>query len=788
MSLASEPGGFSALVGPRADLDLVLDLLGYADEARTLGEVLARTTERLASAAGAWAALGLALSPADSVDAAPSGWLPPGAVVDLVRRVRPSIAEAAWIGPSGAPCLRAQAALVAAESAASGDRCLWLLHRAVDFAVALILFQPATARGRATDEALRDLLAAVVDRHLKAVRQRRRLERAAALSHVLEELASHLDVDRTFATIAERARDLLGADSAFLAEFDEARRTMRVRVSLGLHDEVLRHGVVEIGQGLAGAAALSRRVMWTHDYMSDTGFAHTSEADASVRREGLRSMLVAPLQAGDRLLGILGVTNHRAIDFGDDDRELIKHLADGAAVALENARLYVEQAALVSRLRSLNEQARQQNDAARRSQLIHDQLSELVLQGRSVDEIAGRLSSLIGNPVVVLGPYLNRIAGSDPEDAREAPDRFAVLRSSPAIRAEVERLATERRPVHLAPDARLGLSHSLLIAPILSGPDLLGYGVVIEAERTFSPLDFQALEQAAMVFALELTRERFVEEAEHRLRGDFLHDLIASNVDDGTIVQRARRLGHDLALPQLLLATALDESNDLADDPSRPDRADRVGRLERALRTSLRQRGLMAQTSVVAGRVISLVALPSHAAHADAIRPLLETIVTDLAAYLAPRTASIGVGRVRRGPAELRQTYHEALQALTGSQRLGGSGKVAEYDRLGVERLLTQLMEDRALDGFVDDVLGPLMAYDGAHGSDLVVTLDTFLRSACRQRATADALGIHVNSLHYRLQRIQEVGGVDLEDAEVRLNLQLALRARLVLRTTREEP
>jgi DNA-binding PucR family transcriptional regulator len=344
-------------------------------------------------------------------------------------------------------------------------------------------------------------------------------------------------------------------------------------------------------------------------------------------------------------------------------------------------------------------------------------------------------------------------------------------------------LATERRPVHLAPDPNLGLPDSLLLAPILAGPDLLGYVLVVEAERTFAPLDFQALEQAATVFALELTRERYMDEVERRLRGDFIHDLIAATFDRQTVVARASRLGHDLALPQLVLVAAVDGS-DVPADASRQESGERTMRLERALRTSLRQRGLMAQTSTVAEDVAALIALPHPDADAAPVRRLVRAIQTDLTAYLAPDSASIGVGRVRREAVEVRQGYQEAVQALRGSQRLGLSGYLAEYDRLGVERLLTQLLDGQSLARFVEDVLGPLITYDAAHGSDLVLTLETYLRLGCRQRATADELGLHVNSLHYRLERIQEIGEVDLDDAEVRLNLQLALRSRSVLRAT----
>jgi DNA-binding PucR family transcriptional regulator len=790
MVLAIEPGELSAGGPLSTNLDLVVDLLARADEAQSLGEVLTCAAERLAAVVRSPSALALVLAPAVSLTGVPERWSPPGALGDALRRLQPWIVDAIWVGPGGSRRPNAEATLVAVESVAPFASHLWSLHRTDRHVVALIVQTPPAPHDgvTTTQDTLRRLLGAVLDRYLKTVRQRRRLERVAALYQVLEETASHLDTDRALATVVERARDLLAADSAFLAEFDEAARAIRMRVSCGFHDEALRHGVIEVGAGLTGAVALSRRVMWTHDYMTDSGFPHTSDLDAAIRREGLHAMLAAPLQAGSHLLGVLGVTNHRLEDFGDEERDLIKHLADGAAIAIENARLYAEQAALVSRLRRLNEQAVRQNDALKRSQQIHDQLTDLVLQGRGIDDIALRLSSLIGNPVVVLGPYFNRVAGSTEEDSTAIVDRLALLRTSPVIAAELARLSVERRPVHLAPDPALGLPHSLLAAPILTGPDLLGFVLVVEAARTFTPLDFQALEQAATVFALELTRERFVDEVERRLRGDFIHDLIAATFDRHTVVERGNRLGHDLTLPQLLLVAAHDQRPGTVRNRAGENRAaaEFAPRLERALRMSLRHRSPMAQTSVAGDLVLALVALPRDRADATSVRDLLRQIQTDLVAYLAPWTASIGVGRIRHAPDELRHAHLEAIEALRGSQRLGATAQIAEYDRLGVERLLTQLLDNQALVRFVDDVLGPLEFYDRAHGSDLLPTLDTYLRLGCRQRATADALGIHVNSLHYRLQRIEEIGDVDLDDADVRLNLQLALRSRLVLQATDE--
>ena len=192
----------------------------------------------------------------------------------------------------------------------------------------------------------------------------------------------------------------------------------------------------------------------------------------------------------------------------------------------------------------------------------------------------------------------------------------------------------------------------------------------------------------------------------------------------------------------------------------------------------------MAQTSVIGEVVVALVALPLHRKRSGGAGAMVREAQHDLAAYTAPMTASVGVSRVHDSPEELARAYQEALQALRTAQRLGRRGSVIEFDRLGIERLLTQLSDARELKDYVESMLGPLLAYDAVHRIDLLGTLETHLALGCRQRATAAALGLHVNSLQYRLRRIAEIGQVSLEEPEVRLNLQLALRARQVIRAS----
>jgi DNA-binding PucR family transcriptional regulator len=103
------------------------------------------------------------------------------------------------------------------------------------------------------------------------------------------------------------------------------------------------------------------------------------------------------------------------------------------------------------------------------------------------------------------------------------------------------------------------------------------------------------------------------------------------------------------------------------------------------------------------------------------------------------------------------------------------------FEQLGIERILSLVPDLSELTDYVDSVLGPIILHDRSHGTALIATLHSYLASSRRQRATAQMLGIHVNSLNYRLRRIEEVGHLCLDDADTCLNLHVAVRIQQML-------
>jgi purine catabolism regulator len=81
----------------------------------------------------------------------------------------------------------------------------------------------------------------------------------------------------------------------------------------------------------------------------------------------------------------------------------------------------------------------------------------------------------------------------------------------------------------------------------------------------------------------------------------------------------------------------------------------------------------------------------------------------------------------------------------------------------------------------VDRVLGTLIDYDVARSSDMVKTLDAYLRCERSWVRTAKAMGVHRQTVVYRIQRVEEITGRRITDTAAIAEFWLALRARDLL-------
>ena len=297
---------------------------------------------------------------------------------------------------------------------------------------------------------------------------------------------------------------------------------------------------------------------------------------------------------------------------------------------------------------------------------------------------------------------------------------------------------------------RLGL-------PLIEQPYALPMIVVTEAIGS-------ALVQAQW---LGSSRQQFVE---HLLEGHL--------ADDAVRAHRAASLAIDLRQPRQVLVLTLGGSAALFRSYA-PDMAE-------TLLQSFRQGVLSHLTRALAELgepwpIVSqaeqwLALLPAASSdEAQRNRGLVEQLLHTLNDGDTPLRVFGGLSAVCPQARDLPRGLTQARQALVAAQSFPERLGLCCFEELGVLELLVAIRDRSLLDRFVQTTLGPLLQHDHGHHAALTPTLEAWTQANGNLVAAAQRLNVHRNTLNYRMQQIQTLTGLDLNDAQHRLNIAIAL-------------
>ncbi|MEU6698582.1 helix-turn-helix domain-containing protein [Pseudonocardia sp. NPDC046786] len=596
---------------------------------------------------------------------------------------------------------------------------------------------------------------------LQLIRTRSRsdVDAAAAETDAVREVSRRLltvrDLDEVLLTVAEQTLRLLESDicGVMLRDGD----VVQMRACVGNRSTETARLQMRRGQGVAGLVFLTGEPAKVDSYLEDRTIS--DDFMSLAEREETRSALAVPLRLRGEFLGVLEVWRRRRSVFTDRDMRRMVTLADFATIAIDNARLYDEQAAAADRLGRARDALQQQVSVLDRTSRLQQDLLQIVIGGGGLPAIARTVATELSCEIGVYGPDGVRIAGHRARDlVSQLPDALPVGTAGPAL--------TDRRA---------------LARPVHADGDQVGQVLLVRTDRTGDLLDAVAV-QVAMACSLALLRERAASRARAEASEQVLWDLLQGPVEHRLAARtRAQQLNVHLAGGLRVLHGRIEDIDGLATrlgwDTSQTDRVRR--RVLRTVRT-LQGRGL----ALASLRGDLLVAIA-----ADLDRSGAKDLVNAFAAAIHEEVPELqltwGISREHAEVVDLPSALNEARTALSAAKRFGGRN-VFLYEELGIVRLLLGSGDDPDLQTFVDEVTGPLLDYDRDNDGSLVRTLRAFFDADCSQKLAADRLFVHHKTLRYRLERIRQLTGLDLGRHEDRMRADFALRLLQVTRADGE--
>ncbi|MBS1884579.1 MAG: PucR family transcriptional regulator ligand-binding domain-containing protein [Actinobacteria bacterium] len=399
--------------------------------------------------------------------------------------------------------------------------------------------------------------------------------------------------------------------------------------------------------------------------------------------------------------------------------------------------------------------------ALERAILIDEALGTLILEGGSLTAVLELLAERLNNPVV-LEDGAHRVVSFGRGAGRIAP----ILRSW---------RDHSRHGHNLDPDSSAVVNLSTgegrcMWSAIHVRGENRGRLHILEVDSPLDDVARLALTRASSSIALFLMAER-----DKELSGAAETSLLGGLTAEGDFspqefISRAAGLGVELDGDLVMVVAGPAEEGADGEATVSTEVTDRQ---VAALRGALRKLKWPSLVGAIGGVPAAALTAPAEGE---------ESRFEELAARLeggALDGAHLGVSRKYR-PSQLPQALPEAEAAYLLGPRLGRES-IHYFEDLVLLRLLAPLSNGPTLANFAEAELAPLIQYDDEHNSELLRTLDAYLRCNGNKVTTGEMLHLQRRSVYYRLNRIEELLDTSLDDPDLRVRLYLALRSHEML-------
>lgn len=567
-----------------------------------------------------------------------------------------------------------------------------------------------------------------------------------AVSESAESLTELKDPGAVLRSIAVRGRKLLGCDLAWMAgTIDNQGGILAID---GACTELIKELRGPADAGIAGHVRKTRSAFTTQNYLAEDQFFHHQGIDRAMAEEGVLSVVAVPILADSEVIGVvIGADRYKRL-YQPWEISVLNTLAAHASVAIRNASTFEQKQ---QALRSAEQANRELKDKVRVLEYAtdaHEKLTRQLAKGSSQSEMLGLISTLLDGELAFFDPAGSVISAS-PADTLSF---FETLIIDSDLRAEV--VAAIERSRFSGHSVRVDHSrYALNVMAVSSGHDHLG-SLLLHTERVLSDYEIRILERASTALAVRNLLEAKQTASNLQDIRATLSDLLTPG-EPSRQATRAQVLqtGIDTNAPMILAVMAVEASK----------------RHFFLRRISNRLKPVTGVATDLNDHIVVLM----NEKDALAARKFLKE-------HLAGETNWSGltaVSNVIRYPADLPREYRLATQALHIATQLGRHRPVFFYHEYALYAPLFSNSSSVDIDAFISATIGELLASDQERKTGLADTLLTFLNHQQNARATARKLGIHVNTVHNRLETINQLLGpwqLHNRALEIHLALQLA--------------
>ncbi|WP_042477467.1 PucR family transcriptional regulator [Bacillus ndiopicus] len=435
----------------------------------------------------------------------------------------------------------------------------------------------------------------------------------------------------------------------------------------------------------------------------------------------------------------------------------------------------------------INEKTSGKYDLLNRQTLdMYNLFFKITLEGGGIPSISSTLSTIIGNPIIIVDKHWRLIHYNEHVDNTVLIREVFDLKSNKPL--------FDQAFIDSIPHDLVEMKHSIKrtydfneqhiicrVLPIAVSKDIYGYLIIWQTVRKLKELDYIISQQASTLVALERVKVKEIEEAKLKIRQDFYDDLLSGKITSQETLQTLCDL-HGLNPKYMYYCIVINietnEADELHDMISGKYKMDYIAQncVELIYEKSYSYHGEIT-AFYRNNRVIILVG------QSEEKPPVLVTEAKQFATLLHDELTSkfdnrflVGIGQQYRIIQLIHKSFSEANEMIRLMQQLNEKNEVSHFEDYSVYHLLSSNVNSAELDDFFQKCLGKIYEHDQLHNTNYIATLENYFYNNQNISETSKAMYLHRNTLIYRIEKIKEMLNTDLKNSEELLRIQIALK------------
>ena len=435
----------------------------------------------------------------------------------------------------------------------------------------------------------------------------------------------------------------------------------------------------------------------------------------------------------------------------------------------------------------MNRIAAEQVRQLKQAEEINTHLTQLVLDGESIQTIASVIASFVDNPIIVEDGKFNMLAKGLPEKQGNDVQRALQLkvidnRIDNNFKSEMLQSEFYRKVVYTKQNKQYKYkiynnTINTITLPIIASNIVYGFVTLVQCNDPYSKDDISILEQGLTAIALQLVKNDIAYNKKISQSQQAIDAMIQGRIHGGHFNQFIP-IDFDFSLPMVAVCVKKNEDVNkknvyVAAPPDEFIKTCIANTLSKIFHCCL-----IGQNEGMYTILISYNSKQNNIV--DQIEKSFKEILEKIKENLGYQKLIVGIGGIYSELGKLEKSYEDAQKALEIIESNSFFTPVLSYDNLGVHRILS-LVPYQELKSFCEDYLSVLIEFDNKTGDGLCDTLSEYLKSNGNITITAKKMFVHPNTISYRLKKIQKMLPKPLNSHEFRLSLELALEIKEML-------